>query len=48
MSNNPTDKEGKLGKTKPVAKGPKLVEMPKRPVRKIEAVWIVSESAKPS
>ncbi len=44
MSNNPTKPAGKPGKRQPVAekagKGPKLVEMPARPVRMIDAVWI--------
>jgi hypothetical protein len=44
MSNNPTKPAGKPRKTRPVeykaGKGPKLVEMPARPVRQIDAVWL--------
>jgi hypothetical protein len=36
MSNNKPQDE----KPGPVPKGPRLVEMPKRPVRKIDAEWI--------
>ena len=44
MSNNPTDKAGKPGKTPPVSRRPKLVEMPQRPLRKIDPVWIEEPS----